>query len=282
MHRALAAAVLVAGCGRVGFEPPIDAPAKPPCDPSAPFGAPSLVAGLNATSYAAVARLSTDELEVFFQAIPATTKQIYTARRPTTAESFGAWQLLGINDATVDNYDATLSRDGVTLLFASPRPGGSGGIDIYRATRATPSGDFGAPALVAAIDTPINEDQPYVMGSNAAVWYNSVASGSEDIWEALSGAGAPVSSLNSPKSETFPTPSADGTVVYFGSDRAGPGHDIYVATRASVADPFAPPVPVVELDTPAEDEPSWLSPDLCRLYLTSTRLGTSNVFVAER
>ena len=59
-------------------------------------------------------------------------------------------------------------------------------------------------------------------------------------------------------------------------------HSIFVARRASTSVPFDPPTEVAELNMGSETEPSWISADLCRLYFHSTRLGTSNVFVAAR
>jgi hypothetical protein len=41
-----------------------------------------------------------------------------------------------------------------------------------------------------------------------------------------------------------------------------------VTWRASTNLPFDPPTPVHELDTAVGEYPAWISPDLCRLYIT--------------
>jgi Tol biopolymer transport system component len=213
---------------------------------------------------------------------------LYRASRPDRSSAFGAWELLPFNDPSADTTDATLDTDLVTLGFASLRTGGPGGYDLWSVSRPDPTGAFGAPSPIVSLDTMTNEDEPYLMGHQNQLWYNSVAQGTEDVYAASwNGSdfigGGPVSQLNTPASETFPTPSADGLVVYFGSNRAG-NMDIYLATRASTAASFAIS-PVVELASAEYDQPSWLSPDLCRLYFTRGNLSApfdARAMVAER
>jgi Tol biopolymer transport system component len=287
-----AASILaIAACGRVGFEARVladggngDAP-RPPCDPTTPFGPASLVAGINDANYSANAHFSTDELEVFFQRTPGAFDTLFTATRATPSDAFGTPTPLAINDAASDTYDGVLSTDGVTLVFASTRTGGAGGIDIYRSTRP-----FTTATPITSVDTNTNEDQPYVQGANDALWYNSVAAGGEDIWVAPRvgadyGAGTMVTELSTASADIYPTPSPDGLVIYFGSDRPGGtgSVDIYWARRASTSVAFDPPVRVTELATADGESPSWISPDLCTLYFTSTRNGgLEHIYVARR
>jgi hypothetical protein len=61
--------------------------------------------------------------------------------------------------------------------------------------------------------------------------------------------------------------------------------DIWIARRASVNDPFGAPANVSELNTANNDQPGWLSPDGCRLYLYSDRtggVGGTDLYIAER
>jgi hypothetical protein len=41
-------------------------------------------------------------------------------------------------------------------------------------------------------------------------------------------------------------------------------------------------VEVAELNSADDDKATWLSPDLCRLYIETTRNGFSDIFLAER
>jgi Tol biopolymer transport system component len=75
----------------------------------------------------------------------------------------------------------------------------------------------------------------------------------------------------------------DGTIVYFASDRAGSAAlDIWVATRASPADPFGTPVRVSELSTAVDDVDPWLSPDLHTMVFMSYRTGNGDLYITTR
>lgn len=83
---------------------------------------------------------------------------------------------------------------------------------------------------------------------------------------------------------TSPVISQDEQTLFFASDRPdGVGtFDIWVTTRPGPGQPFGEPENVAELNSSAQDLPGWLSPDGCRLYLSSSRNGSHDIFVAER
>ncbi|MEO8840338.1 MAG: hypothetical protein ABI591_32900 [Kofleriaceae bacterium] len=72
--------------------------------------------------------------------------------------------------------------------------------------------------------------------------------------------------------------------MYLWSDRnaAAGDYDIFVARRGSTAEPFGPATTVTEVNSPSLDTPNWISPDGCRLYLSSSRDDASNVYVATK
>src|SRR5207249_823543 len=75
-------------------------------------------------------------------------------------------------------------------------------------------------------------------------------------------------------SDSAPVTSVDGLTLFFASDRAvgpGGGADVWVATRAALGAPFDTPRLAPELSSPAVDIPGWISPDGCRMYLSSDR-----------
>ena len=57
---------------------------------------------------------------------------------------------------------------------------------------------------------------------------------------------------------------------------------IQSATRATTSDNFGPLTPSHELDSAEGEYPTWLSPDQCRLYLTRTVGGQTDIYVASR
>jgi hypothetical protein len=80
--------------------------------------------------------------------------------------------------------------------------------------------------------------------------------------------------------------SRDGLTIYFASSRGlKRGSRIWVARRAKDVEPFGSPEPIAELEPASDDAPTWLSPDGCTLWFTSTRaggLGGRDVWSATR
>lgn len=68
---------------------------------------------------------------------------------------------------------AAISADGKTLYFTSNREGGTGGLDIYYAVRDF-SGDWGpAVNMGTGINTPYNEDTPFITISDSLLYFSS-------------------------------------------------------------------------------------------------------------
>jgi Tol biopolymer transport system component len=151
---------------------------------------------------------------------------------------------------------------------------------------------FASPLPMTNLNLPSVDQQPYVLGAAEALVFSSDRNGANfDLWLATrtgSMFGTPVRLVDlnlGGSAEGDPVLSADGLTIYFRSNRAGgPGQfDIYAATRGSTATTaFAPPVLVPNINSSVDDGPSWISPDGCRLYLSSDRDGTNDIFVATR
>jgi len=68
---------------------------------------------------------------------------------------------------------ASVSADGRRLYFSSNRPGGLGGLDIYVSEKDL-SGDWGQPVnLGATINTPFNEDTPFITLNDSLLYFSS-------------------------------------------------------------------------------------------------------------
>jgi hypothetical protein len=74
----------------------------------------------------------------------------------------------------------------------------------------------------------------------------------------------------------------DGLTVYFAREVGATPSEIMITTRATLADTFAPPVAVAELNSTGRDNPGWLSPDGLRMYMASDRAGDLDLYVADR
>jgi hypothetical protein len=111
-----------------------------------------------------------------------------------------------------------------------------------------------------------------------------------DIWRAAASGGgfsAPVdvTEIDTMFDEGNPTLSPDRLTLFWASNRtdggAKGGYDIWTAKRADTSAPFSSIANVAELNTANDDFPGWLSPDGCRLYLTS-QATVGQMYVATR
>ncbi|MCB0790211.1 MAG: OmpA family protein [Flavobacteriales bacterium] len=90
------------------------------------------------------------------------------------------------NDPGFSNAHPTISADGGTLIFASDRPGGFGGMDLYRC-RMMDSGWSGPENLGSAINGPDNEVFPF-LHPNGTLYFSSSRPGGLgklDIYSAI-------------------------------------------------------------------------------------------------
>lgn len=131
------------------------------------------------------------------------------------------------NEISTKYWEAqpTLSADGNLLLFASDRPGGQGGIDIW-ACRRSRSGKWGKPVnLGPAINTPGNDQCPFLHADGRSFYFCSdgrpgmggndlyyVRLGEDGQWGDVKNMGYPI---NTPGNEGTLTVSLDGATAYF-------------------------------------------------------------------
>ncbi|MDH7516550.1 MAG: OmpA family protein [Bacteroidota bacterium] len=163
----------------------------------------------------------------------------------------------------VDNFDfvntsywesqPSISPDGKTLYFASDRPGGFGGTDIWM-TRKQDDGTWGPPVnLGPDINTKGDERTPSIAFDNKTLYYASdgfpdhepnKAAGGFDIyvtrwqgsrWSRPMNLGFPI---NSKGDDVFISSTLTGDTLYFASNREGGygGFDLYI-----LLDPPFPP-----------------------------------------
>lgn len=103
------------------------------------FGAPTQVTELNTTTAAeACPAMRADGREVFFcsdRAGGAGLNDIWTSVRATATAAWSTPTGATALNTPSDDRDPALDLDSLTIFFASSRPGGSGGSDLYMATR---------------------------------------------------------------------------------------------------------------------------------------------------
>jgi tetratricopeptide (TPR) repeat protein len=135
-----------------------------------------------------------------------------------------------------------VTEDGQQIIFASDRPGGFGGLDLYISRKV--NGDWGpAVNLGPAVNTPYNEDRPFLINKGKTLFFSSQGHkniGGYDIfkteyrndnsWEAPVNIGYPI---NTPDNDFFFMPSGTGKTGYYSVFREDSGSgdkDIYKIT----------------------------------------------------
>lgn len=92
-----------------------------------------------------------------------------------TNDRFDEMQKLRYDEVNTDSWEThcTMTPDGQYIYFTSDRPGGYGGRDIYRLTKL-PNGEWSkAQNMGPDINTPFDEDSPFIAVNNKTLYYAS-------------------------------------------------------------------------------------------------------------
>ena len=181
-----------------------------------------------------------------------------------------------------------LSRDGLHLYFASNRPGGLGGIDIWTAARSTPGGPFGAPVNVGRpINSEYNDFCPSPLRDGHGFMFVSTrpgGCGGGDIyltrghpelgWLAPVNLGCQVNSAADEAGPVLSFAEPGPPTLYFSSTRAGGpgGSDLYLSRMTDVWT-FGSAEPVPGLNSAANDGQPSVHRDGLELVFFSDRPG---------
>jgi len=258
------------------------------CATSTPFGTPVPFPGAAvATYHSSCSRLSADERWLVISLDQGDQADIFTATRDSRADPFRSLTLLAALNGPSNDGCVTMTADRLTAYYQSAR---SGQFALWMSTRPSEADPFSTPVPLDALNNN-SEGGPYLAAGDRALYFYSYRDGDANLYRVdRSGAGfgpiTPVSVNTTQYSEISPVVSDDELTIYFARDGnpANSGRwEIFMATRASVNDSFGVPAAVEELNMEGADQaPSWLSPDRCRLYFHRAPDYNWNTFVAER
>jgi len=260
------------------------------------FGTPTNLGATVNYDFDGEPSISADGLSLYFVSIRPGgygSGDIWVTTRATVSDPWGEPVNLGpaVNSSVWDG-EPSISSDGLSLYFGSQRPGGYGMADIWVTTRATVSDPWGqAVNLGPMINTPFDDVDVCISADGLSLYIDSFREGgygSSDTWvakrETLSDPwGEPINlgpTINTTSSDGAPSISADGRVLFFSDFFAprpgGQGkNDIWMATRASVSDPWGEPINLgPTINTSAVDLHPNISTDGSTLYFTSDRPGS--------
>lgn len=280
--------MLVAGCGRVGFEATtqgaVDAAPDSPADvavdaaePMGPFGPATPVGGgVSTASDEDDPALTADMLEIWFDSDRAGGKgggELWVATRPDVGATFGsATDVMALN-TTGDDATPELSPDGLTVWWVAA--GMLGAKDVWTATRPSRAGAWSTPADVVEVSSSGDEAGPAVTPDGLTMALASDKTGNDDLYiserattAAVWGTRQRITELSTSSGDGEPWINAARTYIVFSSNRPGGsgGFDLWQARRASPADAWDPPTLLSELDTGADETDPWLSPDEHVIY----------------
>lgn len=277
--------LLIAACGEVKDAPvdaapddaqsdgPTDGPPAAACDLAKPFDAAVVVPNLHNASFNDThATLSADEKTIFFASDRdggggpgAPIFHIYSATRGSADAAFGAPALVGPLFSPEGESHPTLTPDGNTVIFDTFRDGVGGVVHIFTATRSNVAVDFETP-------TQINADfliMPTLTANGGLLYTANLSTGRLSRMEKVGNGFGAAQNVAIPGSTSVVSPVTNDDLTIFVGLGDSQGAEIAVTSRPSTSDAFPAPTQVVELKTSDTiAEPSWLSVDGCRLYLT--------------
>ncbi len=168
----------------------------------------------------------------------------------------------GIINSSFEEKSVTISVDEKTLYFSSNRPGGFGGLDIYRATKDSKGEWTNVKNLGPTINTEMDDDGPFIDYDGVTLYFSSKGRkgmGGFDVfkttldlktneWSEPFNLGYPI---NTPDDDIYIVFSKDGKRAYYSSVREdGMGYtDIYLITipeGIKNVDPLAAKDPVIQ------------------------------------
>jgi hypothetical protein len=281
-------------------EPGAPDAAPPRCNPRAPFQRGEPITTINTDGLDEdSARLSPDEKTLYYAHRRSPTGgdvDIYVATRASLAAMFGdARPLPGRVNTTGTERQPSITADGLWLYVNTH---GTLGSEISFVHRDSVDQDFGALQIAARVNGDGQDGSPYILPDHRAMYFDSAAvgAGTWDIYRAPrvgdtfdTPQKVPGLNLNTDgASEGGPSVTPNELTMVFWSDRPGGKGlaDIYVTTRASVADGFGEPENLANVNTGGTEYPTWISADGCVLYYTAQRtigeVTQLDLFVSQR
>ncbi|NOX55549.1 MAG: protein kinase [Planctomycetes bacterium] len=236
---------------------------------------------VNSASNEDAPELSSDMLTLLFHSNRGGPARIWISTRPSIQEPWGPPKPLKLGSGiATDCCCPSLTADSRTLVFASKRPGGLGGGDIWFCTRESADAPWGAPFNPGPpVNSPATEYSPAVSGDGLTLVFQSRRPGGlghTDLWvcrrESRNGSWKKATRMpppvNGPDWDAYPWMSPDQLILVFNHGW------LCVASRPSRESLWSAPQglePIVHDDSQTHE--GMISPDGRWLLFASDRPG---------
>jgi hypothetical protein len=146
------------------------------------FGALAPVSGINTSGDEEDVSITGNGLELWFTSNRNGNNRIFRATRGSTSSTFGT--PAEVTELTTAGSDGgpVVSADGLEIFYHSDRSGGSSGLDIWHATRASATGTFGSPVRINELDSDSPELVSWLSADRCRLLFASNRLGSYDIY----------------------------------------------------------------------------------------------------
>jgi Zn-dependent metalloprotease len=217
---------------------------------------------------------------------------IWTATRSSISSAWGVPTQSGLQNVNTTGIElsVTVSDDALTMYFASDRPGGLGGYDLWRSTRTSVLNSWGVPVNVTALNSSADEIDPTLSRDEQEIFFSTNRAPSSEY--AIFGALADGTSWNAPtvhidfasRSEYSPSLSRDGTILYYANQDVFTGdNDIRMSRRTGRGFRFSGTWRTInEVNTDDSESKIDLTSDDYSLYFVRSVFLTSNIWRADR
>ncbi|HUS32459.1 MAG TPA: hypothetical protein VMZ53_28355 [Kofleriaceae bacterium] len=196
--------------------------------------------------------------------------------------AFGPWskpEMPQDISSDAEEYNGTIESSGTTIIFPSGRAGGMGSADLYMATRPSTSEPFATPVNLANVNSVAADMAPTLSNDELTLYFTSNRGGGPfRLYEATRASRALPFGVPSLVPGPFtglgevggPDISRDGLALYFDATAGGTGgYDLWVATRASVGDPWGTPSEVSGVNTTGSENEPTIDDDGLTIYYAS-------------
>jgi hypothetical protein len=157
-------------------------------DSAADFDVPSRLGASNSPALDHLPWLSSDELTLLFVSTRGGgfgQSDVWFAQRAARSADFPAPELFGALSSSAEDGRAVESSDGRLVVFASARPGGQGGQDLWFATRDDNESEFAEPINLSVLNSPGLDVDPFLAADERELIFSSNRNGRTQIWRAL-------------------------------------------------------------------------------------------------